>query len=145
MAHASEPGDRSRTPLPWPACGLGAGLYDLRTRGFARYLRGVVDNLTLARGRHGSGVRSSTGREAARNAELTARMDAVAVQKAVDLTGSGESIQDAVTEALDRARLTLEGITAFEVQSIDGTVDGSATAYRVQVRVWFTLLERMHG
>jgi len=72
-------------------------------------------------------------------------MDAVAVQKAVDLTGSGESIQDAVTEALDRARLTLEGITAFEVQSIDGTVDGSSTAYRVQVRVWFTLLERMHG
>lgn len=69
----------------------------------------------------------------------------MSVQKAVDLTGSGETIQDAVTEALDRARLTLEGITAFEVQGIAGTVDGSGTAYRVQVRIWFTLLERMHG
>jgi flavin-binding protein dodecin len=69
----------------------------------------------------------------------------VSVQKAVDLTGSGETIQDAVTEALDRARLTLEGITAFEVQNIAGTVDGGGTVYRVQVRIWFTLLERMHG
>ena len=51
------------------------------------------------------------------------------VQKAIDLIGTGDSIQDAVTEALDRARLSLEGITAFEVQ----------------LRVWFTLLERMHG
>jgi flavin-binding protein dodecin len=69
----------------------------------------------------------------------------VSVQKAVDLTGSGASIQDAVTEALDRARLTLEGITSFEVTDISGTLDGSGTAYRVQLRIWFTLLERMHG
>ena len=67
------------------------------------------------------------------------------VQKAIDLTGSGETIQDAVSEALDRARLTLEGVTGFEVQSIAGSVDGAETSYRVQVRIWFTLLERMHG
>jgi flavin-binding protein dodecin len=70
---------------------------------------------------------------------------AVGVQKAIDLIGTGDSIQDAVTEALDRARLSLEGITAFEVQRISGAVDGSATTYEVQLRVWFTLLERMHG
>jgi flavin-binding protein dodecin len=69
----------------------------------------------------------------------------VTVQKALDLTGSGETIQDAVSEALDRARLTLEGVTGFEVQNIAGSVDGAGTSYRVQVRIWFTLLERMHG
>jgi flavin-binding protein dodecin len=69
----------------------------------------------------------------------------VTVQKAIDLIGTGDTIQDAVTEALDRARLTLEGITAFEVSTITGVVDGSAAAYRVELRIWFTLLERMHG
>ena len=71
--------------------------------------------------------------------------DAVGVQKAIDLIGTGDSIQDAVTEALDRARLSLEGITSFEVQRISGAVDGAAAACEVQLRVWFTLLERMHG
>lgn len=69
----------------------------------------------------------------------------VSVQKAVDLTGTGDTIQDAVSEALDRARLSLEGITSFEVQRISGVVDGSRTSYSVELRVWFTLLERMHG
>ena len=32
----------------------------------------------------------------------------------------------------------------FEVQRISGAVDGAAAAYEVQLRVWFTLLERMH-
>jgi flavin-binding protein dodecin len=69
----------------------------------------------------------------------------VGVQKAIDLIGSGNSIQDAVTEALDRARLSLEGITSFEVQRISGVVDGATAGYEVQLRIWFTLLERMHG
>jgi flavin-binding protein dodecin len=69
----------------------------------------------------------------------------VAVQKAVELTGTGTTIQDAVGEALDRARLSLEGITSFEVQRICGELDDSGTTYRVELRVWFTLLERMHG
>ncbi|HTF55272.1 MAG TPA: dodecin family protein [Pseudonocardia sp.] len=69
----------------------------------------------------------------------------MSVQKAVDLVGTGDTIQDAVTEALDRARLSLDGITSFEVQRVAGMVDGAATTYQVQLRVWFTLLERMHG
>jgi flavin-binding protein dodecin len=69
----------------------------------------------------------------------------VSVQKAIDLVGTGDTIQDAVTEAIDRAQLTLEGITAFDVQHISGTVDGSRVGFRVELRVWFTLLERMHG
>ena len=67
------------------------------------------------------------------------------VQKAIELVGTGDSIQDAVTEALDRARLTLEGVTGFDVQHVAGAVDGSRTTYRVELRVWFTLMERMHG
>ena len=67
------------------------------------------------------------------------------VQKAIDLSGTGATVQDAVTEALDRARITLEGITSFEVQRISGVLEGSGFAYRVELRVWFTLLERMHG
>ncbi len=69
----------------------------------------------------------------------------VSVQKAIDLNGSGETIQDAVSEALDRARLSVEGITSFEVQRISGVVEESATTYQVEIKVWFTLLERMHG
>ena len=67
------------------------------------------------------------------------------VEKAVELIGTGDSVQDAVTEALDRARMTLEGITGFEVTRISGTVDGATTEYRVELRVWFVLRERMHG
>jgi len=72
-------------------------------------------------------------------------MTPVAVQKALDLLGTGDTIQEAVTEALDRARVSLEGISSFEVLRITGSVDGSSTAYQVELRIWFTLLERIHG
>ena len=67
------------------------------------------------------------------------------VQKAVELIGTGDSVQEAVTEALDRARMTLEGINGFEVTRISGAVDGAGAEYRVELRVWFDLRERMHG
>jgi flavin-binding protein dodecin len=70
---------------------------------------------------------------------------AMSVQKAVELSGTGDSVQDAVTEALDRARMTLEGITGFEVTRISGVVEGAAAEYRVELRVWFDVRERMHG
>ena len=67
------------------------------------------------------------------------------VQKAIELIGTGDSIQDAVTEALDRARLTLEGVTGFDVQHISCALEGARTVYRVELRLWFSLLVRMHG
>ena len=67
------------------------------------------------------------------------------MEKAVELIGTGDSMQDAVAEALDRARMSLEGITGFEVTRISGVVDGATTEYRVEMRVWFVLRERMHG
>jgi flavin-binding protein dodecin len=54
-------------------------------------------------------------------------------------------VEEAVAEALDRANMTLEGVTSFDVVSVSGTLDGRRVTYRVQLRVWFTLLERMHG
>jgi flavin-binding protein dodecin len=69
----------------------------------------------------------------------------VTVEKAVELIGTGDSVQDAVAEALDRARMSLAGITGFEVTRISGVVDGATTEYRVEMRVWFVLRERMHG
>ena len=72
-------------------------------------------------------------------------MAVVTVEKAVELIGTGDSVQDAISEALDRAQMTLEGITGFEVTRISGTVDGATTEYRVELRVWFVLRERMHG
>jgi flavin-binding protein dodecin len=69
----------------------------------------------------------------------------VGVQKAVELTGSGDSVEDAVSEAMDRAGLTLEGITSFDVQRVSGVVDGAKVTYQVELRVWFNLLERVHG
>jgi flavin-binding protein dodecin len=69
----------------------------------------------------------------------------MAVQKAVDLTGSGRTVEEAVSEALDRAGLTLEGITSFDVRKLSGVVDNGRVEYQVRVRVWFTLLERVHG
>jgi flavin-binding protein dodecin len=54
-------------------------------------------------------------------------------------------VEEAVTEALDRASMTLEGVTSFDVVSVSGTLDGARVTYRVRLRVWFTLMERMHG
>jgi len=69
----------------------------------------------------------------------------VAVQMAVELSGAGVTVEDVVGEALDRARLTLEGITSFVVRRVSGVVEGGRTTYQVELRIWFTLLERMHG
>ena len=69
----------------------------------------------------------------------------MAVQKAVELTGTGVTIEDAVGEALDRAAMTLSGITGFDVSDVSGRLDGTDVTYEVRLRVWFTLLERMHG
>jgi dodecin len=69
----------------------------------------------------------------------------MAVRKAVDLSGSGSTVEEAVAAAVDRAGLTLEGITAFDVTQLSGVVDGARITYEVQVRVWFALMERIHG
>jgi flavin-binding protein dodecin len=59
-------------------------------------------------------------------------MTSMLVEKSIDLTASGSTIEDAVAEAVGRASLTLEGISSFEVERIEGTVnDRGGLSYKV--------------
>ena len=68
----------------------------------------------------------------------------MAVEKSIDLTATGSSIEEAVAEAVHRASLTLKGLTTFEVERIDGLIDGGEVTYRVLVRVSFQIKEQVH-
>lgn len=66
------------------------------------------------------------------------------VEKSIDLTATGSTIEDAVGEAVARAGLTLRGVTRFEVERIEGVVNDGAVSYRVLVRVSFEIKEHVH-
>jgi flavin-binding protein dodecin len=68
----------------------------------------------------------------------------MAVEKSIDLTATGPSIEEAVAEAVDRASLTLRGVSSFEVERIDGLVENGEISYRVLVRVTFVIKEHVH-
>jgi flavin-binding protein dodecin len=68
----------------------------------------------------------------------------MAIEKSIDLTATGATIEDAVAEAVHRASLTLKGLTSFEVERIEGLVDGREIVYRVLVRVSFVIKEQIH-
>lgn len=67
------------------------------------------------------------------------------VEKSIDLTATGSTIEEAVAEAVGRAGLTLEGVGSFEVERVEGVVEDGRVNYRVRVRVSFTLKEQFHG
>ena len=67
------------------------------------------------------------------------------VEKSIDLTATGPSISEAVEEAVNRATLTLSGVSSFEVERIEGLVsDSGEITYKVLVRVAFAIKERIH-
>lgn len=66
------------------------------------------------------------------------------VEKSIDLTGTGSTIEDAVAAAVHRAGLTLQGLTSFEVDRIEGRVVDGEPEYRVLVRVSFVIKEHLH-
>ena len=68
----------------------------------------------------------------------------MAVEKSIDLSATGSTIDEAVSQAIHRAGLTIQGLTTFEVLSIQGTVQEDGVAYKVLVRVWFVVKERVH-
>jgi flavin-binding protein dodecin len=68
----------------------------------------------------------------------------MSVEKSIDLTATGSSIEDAVNEAVSRAQLTLRGLTGFEVERIDGVIGDDGITYRVLVRVSFVIKEQLH-
>jgi flavin-binding protein dodecin len=66
------------------------------------------------------------------------------IEKSIDLTATGSSIEDAISQAVQRAGLTLRGVTGFEVERIEGVVDAGEISYRVLVRVSFLIKEHLH-
>jgi flavin-binding protein dodecin len=68
----------------------------------------------------------------------------MSIEKSIDLTATGSTVEDAVSSAVDRASLTLKGVTGFEIERIDGLVDGGEITYRVLVRVSFVIKEQLH-
>ena len=77
------------------------------------------------------------------------QLDLPAEQK-LEVQAAGVLLPQLIAGRLDALHLssdevTLEGITGFEITRISGAVDGASTEYRVEMRVWFVLRERMHG
>lgn len=68
----------------------------------------------------------------------------MSVEKSIDLTATGSSIEEAVSSAVHRASLTLKGLTTFEVERIEGLVENGDVVYRVLVRVSFQIKEQVH-
>jgi flavin-binding protein dodecin len=68
----------------------------------------------------------------------------MSVEKSIDLTATGASIEEAVAEAVHRASLTLRGLTSFEVERIEGVIEDGDVSYRVHVRVAFEIKEQLH-
>ena len=68
----------------------------------------------------------------------------MAVEKSIDLTATGATIEAAVEEAMHRASLTIKGLTRFQVENIEGLIDAGEVTYRVRVRVDFVIKERVH-
>ncbi len=68
----------------------------------------------------------------------------MSVEKSIDLTATGPSIEEAVAEAVHRASLTLRGLTSFEVERIEGVIEDGEVSYRVLVRIAFQIKEQLH-
>jgi flavin-binding protein dodecin len=68
----------------------------------------------------------------------------MSVEKSIDLTATGSTIEEAVGEAVHRASLTLRGLTSFEITRIEGIITDGDIAYRVHVRVSFVIKEHVH-
>ena len=68
----------------------------------------------------------------------------MSVEKSIDLTATGPFIDEAVSEAVHRASLTLRGLTSFEVERIEGLVEDGEVSYKVLVRVTFIIKEQLH-
>jgi flavin-binding protein dodecin len=68
------------------------------------------------------------------------------VEKTIELTGtSANSIEDAVNLAVARASVTIEGIRRVAITSVSATVeDGSVASWHVQMKLTFTIQDRLH-
>ena len=68
----------------------------------------------------------------------------MAVEKSIDLTATGATLDEAIGSAIHRASLTLKGLTSFQVEKIEGTITDGQPDYKVLVRIWFVIKEKIH-
>ncbi|MDQ4058405.1 MAG: dodecin family protein [Actinomycetota bacterium] len=68
----------------------------------------------------------------------------MSVEKSIDLTATGSSIEGAIAEAVHRASLTLRGVTGFELERVEGLVDNGEITYKVLLRISFVIKEQVH-
>jgi hypothetical protein len=68
------------------------------------------------------------------------------VEKTIDLTAtSANSIEDAVSLAVARAAVTIEGIRRADVVEVSANVEnGAVCGWRVRVKVTFAVQDRLH-
>jgi hypothetical protein len=68
------------------------------------------------------------------------------VEKTIELTGtSANSIEDAVSLAVARAAVTIQGIRRADVVDVSANVEnGAVTGWRVKVKVTFAVQDRLH-
>ena len=68
------------------------------------------------------------------------------VEKTIDLTDtSANSIEDAVNLAVARASVTIDGIRRVRITNVSATIeDGSVANWHVQMKVTFTIQDRLH-
>jgi flavin-binding protein dodecin len=68
------------------------------------------------------------------------------VEKSIELTGtSANSIEDAVSLAVSRAAVTIDGIRRVEIASVSATVENGAVAsWHVTVKLTFSIQDRLH-
>ena len=68
------------------------------------------------------------------------------VEKTIELTGASRNgIEDAVSLAVSRASVTIEGIRRVHVTDIRAEVENNAvTTWRVTVKITFAIQDRLH-
>ena len=68
------------------------------------------------------------------------------VEKTITLTGvSANSIQDAISLAVARAAVTIQGIRRVHVVDVDADVEnGAVVHWRVKIQITFSVQDRLH-
>ncbi len=68
------------------------------------------------------------------------------VEKSIELTGtSTNSIEDAVSLAVSRAAVTIDGLRRVDVGTVSATIeDGAVARWHVTMKITFAIQERLH-
>ncbi len=68
------------------------------------------------------------------------------VEKSIELTGtSANSIEDAVSLAVSRAAVTIDGLRRVDIATVSASIeDGAVARWHVTMKLTFTIQDRLH-